>query len=300
MPPMSKRTYSFLLILIFLSSCFSKKKTYEAVRVRGSDSEVNLVQALAESYMNKDSAVSIGVTGGGSGAGIAGLINRKTDLANSSRAFTKEESYYAAKRNIKPYPIIFALDAIAIVVHKDNPLNAIALSDISNIYSGKIAQWKDLKGGTGKIVTYGRQSSSGTYLYFRETIVKDEYVNNMIGMSGTAQIVEAIKSDKNGIGYVSSGYLSPEILKEVKVLKVSESSQSPEYDPIDRQNIEKSLYPIIRPLLQYTNNAPSGKLLQFIQYELSDEGVGIVKKNGFQKVSGKFLQHNSKLLLADK
>ncbi len=291
---------SFLLFSVCLCSCFSKKKTYEAVRVRGSDSEVNLVQALAESYMNKDNAVSIGVTGGGSGAGIAGLINKKTDLANSSREFTKEESYYAAKRGVKPYPIIFALDAIAIVVHKDNPLNTISMQDISSIYSGKTTEWKKLKGVEGRIITYGRQSSSGTYLYFRENIVKDEYITNMIGMSGTAQIVEAVKSDRNGIGYVSSGYLSPEILKQVKVLKVKENAQAQDYNPIDKQNIEKSLYPIIRPLLQYTNNAPSGKLLQFIHYELSDAGVEIIEKNGFQKVSGKFLQKNTQLLLADK
>lgn len=297
---MIKTAYPLLIFSFLLTACFSNKKTYEAIRVRGSDSEVNLVQSLAESYMELDSAISIGVTGGGSGAGIAGLINKKTDLANSSRAFTKEESYYAAKRSVKPYAIIFALDAIAIVVHKNNPLNSITLADIGNIYSGKISQWKDLKGGDGKVVTYGRQSSSGTYLYFRETVVKDEYVNNMIGMSGTAQIVEAVKLDKNGIGYVSSGYLSTQILKQLKVLKVKENAAAPEYDPTDKQNIENSSYPIIRPLLQYTNNAPSGKLLQFIQYELSDKGVSIIEENGFQKVSGKFLQHNSKLLLATK
>ena len=297
---MNRTVHIFLALSLALSSCFSKKKTYEAVRVRGSDSEVNLVQALAEAYMNKDKAVSIGVTGGGSGAGIAGLINKKTDLANSSRAFTKEESYYAAKRDVHPYPVIFALDAIAIIVHKDNLLNTITTNDIGSIYSGKISQWKDLKGNDGPIITYGRQSSSGTYLYFRENIVKDEYVNSMIGMSGTAQIVEAIKSDKNGIGYVSSGYLSPEILKQVKVLRVKENEQMQDYIPTEKQNIEKSLYPIIRPLLQYTNNAPTGKLLQFIQYELSNEGVDIIEKNGFQKVSGKFLQKNTALLLADK
>ena len=295
------RKYSSLIILSsFLCSCFSTEKKYEAIRVRGSDSEVNLVQALAETYMDKDSGVSIGVTGGGSGAGIAGLINKKTDLANSSRAFTEEENFYAAKRSIHPFPFIFALDAIAIIVHKDNPLNSITLQQISRLYSGKIKDWKDLKGTGSRVIPYGRQSSSGTYLYFRENIVKDEYADNMIGMSGTAQIVEAIKSDKNGVGYVSSGYLSPDILQNVKVLKVKENEQAGEYTPIEKVNIEKDRYPIIRPLLQYTNGAPSGKLRQFIQYELSKEGVAIIEKNGFQKVSGKFLQQNNLLSLAAK
>jgi phosphate transport system substrate-binding protein len=293
--------YIFLLLMpALLCSCFSKKKTYEAIRVRGSDSEVNLVQALAESYMDKDSGVSIGVTGGGSGAGIAGLINKKTDLANSSRAFTEEENYYAAKRLVHPFPIVFGLDAIAIIVHKDNPINTISLENISRIYSGKLAQWKGLGGNSSPVVTYGRQSSSGTYLYFRENVVKDEYVTNMIGMSGTAQIVEAVKSDRNSIGYVSSGYLSPDILKQVKVLKVKETEQAREYSPTEKASIEKSLYPIIRPLLQYTNGAPSGKLLQFIQYEMSDEGISIIEKNGFQRVSGKFLQQNPQLSVAAK
>ena len=296
-----RKVFICLAVLpLFFCHCFSGKKTYEAIRVRGSDSEVNLVQALAESYMDKDSSVSIGVTGGGSGAGIAGLINKKTDLANSSRAFTDEEDFYASRREVHPFPFVFALDAIAIIVHRNNPLNSITLQDVSRIYSGKAADWKELAGNSGRIVTYGRQSSSGTYLYFRENVVKDEYGSNMIGMSGTAQIVEAIKTDRNGIGYVSTGYLSPAILQQVKVLKVKENKQAAEYTPVEKLNIEKNLYPIIRPLLQYTNGAPSGKLLQFIQYELSREGIAIIEKNGFQKVSGKFLQQNNRLTLAAK
>src|SRR5690554_8231322 len=168
------RNFSILLFvsIVLLASCFSNESKYIALRVRGSDSEVNLVQALAENFMDQDSLVSVGVTGGGSGAGIAALINNKTDIANSSRAITDEEITIAKERGVHPYEIIFAQDVLAIILNESNPIQSLTLEQLGKIYSGEISNWKELGGNDEKIMLYGRQSSSGTYIFFREFIVK--------------------------------------------------------------------------------------------------------------------------------
>lgn len=276
---------SVVLALVVFESCFSGKTKYEAIRVRGSDSEVNLVQALAENYMDTHELVSVGVTGGGSGAGIAALINNKTDLANSSREISEEELYFAKKRNIDPYEIVFAMDALAVIVHADNPADSITLQDLGRLYSGKLGNWQEVSGLNEAVTLYGRQSSSGTYIFFREFVVKDEYDTSMIGMSGTAQIVEAIRKDKKGIGYVSSGYLDEKVLQNLKVLKIKANEHSPAYSPLEKTTIISGDYPITRPLLQYTNGRPTGTLLDFIRYQFSPEGAEIIESNGFYPVA---------------
>src|SRR5690554_2802685 len=285
---MLRNTIILLVIgVVIFQSCFPDENKYVAIKVRGSDSEVNLVQALAENFMDQDSLVSVGVTGGGSGSGIAALINGKTDLANSSRDISEEELEYARKAGVNPFSIVFAQDALAIITHKDNPVESLSLEELSAIYSGKTNNWNQLSGGENTAITlYGRQSSSGTYIYFRENIVKDEYNTSMIGMSGTAQIVDALKTDKSGIGYVSSGYLSENIMNDIKVLKISADTQSPSYAP-NKENIISGIYPITRPLLQYTNGKPEGKLLEFILYQFSDQGAKIIEDSGFYSVDYK-------------
>lgn len=279
---------------------FYKQSKYEVIRVKGSDSEVNLVQSLAENYMDMDSLTSIGVTGGGSGVGISALINSKTDLANSSRFITEEELHFAKKRGVNPYAIIFALDALAIIVNEDNLIESITLEELSKIYSGKIRNWSELGGKDEDIILYGRQSSSGTYIYFREAVVKDEYHPSKIGMSGTAQIVDAIRGDKKSIGYVSSGYLNESVLRGVKAVKIKADNHSEAISPLDASNIIAGEYPITRPLLQYTDGQPKGKLLSFILYQFSPEGSAAIQSNGFyptdtEKTKALLLNSNSEL-----
>jgi phosphate transport system substrate-binding protein len=276
---------AFILIsVIIFESCFSGKSKYEAIRVRGSDSEVNLVQSLAENFMDNHDKISIGVTGGGSGAGIAALINEKTDLANSSRKITLEEIAIAERRNVNPYEIVFAIDALAVIVNENNPIEELSLDEISAIYSGERLNWDEVQPTSDKITLYGRQSSSGTYLFFRDAVVRKEYATTMIGMSGTAQIVEAVRRDKNGIGYVSSGYLNENVLKGLKVIKVGETKSAVAFSPLDKDAIISGNYPITRPLLQYTNGKPTGTLLEFILFQFSKEGARIISENGFYPV----------------
>lgn len=282
-------TILILVSVTIMISCFSNESKYVAIKVRGSDSEVNLVQAIAESYMDQDSLVSVGVTGGGSGAGIAALINGKTDLANSSREITDEELFYARQRGVEPYAIIFAQDALAIVVNENNGVDSLTLNQLSDIYRGAVKNWKELGGNDQKITLYGRQSSSGTYIYFRENIVKNEYDLSMIGMSGTAQIVDAIKDDKNGIGYVSSGYISEKVMEGLKVISIKKDAYSVAYSPLDKEKIISGVYPITRPLIQYTNKKPQGKLLDFVLYQFSEVGTSIIQESGFYPVDTRLI-----------
>jgi len=280
------RNFTILIItsIAVLVSCFSNESKYVALRVRGSDSEVNLIQSIAENFMDQDSLVSVGVTGGGSGAGIASLVNNKTDIANSSRKITEEEIKIARERGVEPFEIIFAQDVLAIIVNEDNPIQNLTLEELGKVYSGEISNWKELGGKDEKIMLYGRQSSSGTYVFFREYIVKDEYDQSMIGMSGTAQIVEAIRADKTGVGYVSSGYLDEQVRSGLKVVEIQRDETTTAYSPLDRENVISGNYPITRPLMQYTNGKPKGKLLEFILYQFSPEGLEIIENNGFYPI----------------
>lgn len=280
------RNFTILIItsIAVLVSCFSNESKYVALRVRGSDSEVNLIQSIAENFMDQDSLVSVGVTGGGSGAGIASLVNNKTDIANSSRKITEEEIKIARERGVEPFEIIFAQDVLAIIVNEDNPIQNLTLEELGKVYSGEISNWKELGGKDEKIMLYGRQSSSGTYVFFREYIVKDEYDQSMIGMSGTAQIVEAIRADKTGVGYVSSGYLDEQVRSGLKVVEIQRDETTTAYSPLDRENVISGNYPITRPLMQYTNGKPKGKLLEFILYQFSPEGLEIIESNGFYPI----------------
>lgn len=283
------RNFSILLFvsIVLLASCFSNESKYVALRVRGSDSEVNLVQSLAEHFMDQDSLVSVGVTGGGSGAGIAALINNKTDIANSSRMITDEEIQMAKDREVEPYTIIFAQDVLAIIINEENGVDKLTIDQLGKIYSGEITNWSEVGGIDQEIMLYGRQSSSGTYIYFRENIVKNEYSRSMIGMSGTAQIVEAIRTDKSGIGYVSAGYLDEDVKSGLKVVNISKDETTQPYSPLDKQNILAGNYPITRPLYQYTNGKPEGKLLEFILYQFSPQGQSIIEANGFYPLDAK-------------
>ena len=147
-------------------------KGQNMIQVKGSDSEVNLVQRLAEVFMKKNPDVNIAVTGGGSGTGIAALINKTTDIANSSRDLSPKEEEAAKKAGVQPFRVIFATDGISVIVHPQNPITKLTLEQLGKIFKGEITNWKEMGGKDGKISLYGRQSNSGTYVFFREFVVK--------------------------------------------------------------------------------------------------------------------------------
>jgi phosphate transport system substrate-binding protein len=253
---------------------------------------VNLVHTLAESFMKKDPSVSISVTGGGSGVGIAAAIDKKTDIANASRSIKKKEIELAKKKGVELVPIVIALDGLAVIVRENLPIDSLTLDEIGKIYRGKITNWRELGGPDLEISLYGRTSASGTYIYFRDKVVKWDYSPKMKGMIGNSHIVEAIKKDKAGIGYVGVGYIvdeEGELIKGIKPLKIAGVS------PLDFESVKRGAYPLTRPLYQYTIGKPKGDVLRFIQFILSEEGQKIVIKTGFYPVSSEYREENKKL-----
>lgn len=281
--------------------CSSQHQQVENILIKGSDTEVNLALALAETYMSADPGVSIAVTGGGSGAGIAALINGKTSIANASRPMKAEEIALAKERKVQPLASVLGMDAIAIVVNLQCPVQQLSLKQLGGIYRGNIQNWKALGGPDAKISLYGRQSNSGTFVYFRDSIVRSEYSNQVKQMNGTAQIVEAIKNDVYGIGYVGVGYILEKSgiqHSDIKVLAISRNHPSAAFLPTDPKSIESGDYPMIRPLYQYTNGRPKGNLQLYLHYCLSPEGQALVKANGYFPVSEQYQLQNEQALNA--
>lgn len=286
--------YYFVLIL-FLAGLSCGRPGVETVTVKGSDSEVNLVLELAEIFMEKDPDISISVTGGGSGAGIAALINRKTDIANSSRPMKEDEIQMARDRQVTPNAIIFAIDALTVIAHPSLGMDSINLETLGKIYRGEIVNWSEFGGPDKPITLYGRQSNSGTFVFFRDRIVKGEYSQNVRQMNGTAQIIESVKQDPTGIGYVGVGYVverDGSVMEGINVLAVKETAESTAILPLKIEDITSGRYPIARPLFQYVNGVPGNKLRDFLRYELSEEGQSIVIENGFFPVSEEHRKHN--------
>jgi phosphate transport system substrate-binding protein len=296
---MMRNLIIYLLMGSILSNSCSSRQQVENILIKGSDTEVNLALALAETFMETDPEVSIAVTGGGSGAGIAALINGKTSIANASRPMKTEEIALAKERQVQALATVLGMDAIAIVVHPQCPVQQLSLQQLGAIYRGDLQNWKKLGGPDATISLYGRQSNSGTFVYFRDSIVQAEYSSQVKQMNGTAQIVEAIKNDVHGIGYVGVGYILEKNgaqHSDIKVLSISRARQSVAFLPIDTKNITSGAYPIIRPLYQYTDGKPKGKLQAFLQYCLSQEGQALVKTNGYFPVSEQFKAQNEQVL----
>ncbi|MEO0894848.1 MAG: phosphate ABC transporter substrate-binding protein [Bacteroidota bacterium] len=272
-----------IFILSILTACQNAPKGYSLFQIKGSDTEVSLALSLAEAYMGQDSLVSIAVTGGGSGTGIAALINRKTDIANSSRPMKDKEIELAKKQGIIPFSTLFAVDALAIIVNENNPIESMTLTQLGDVFRGDISNWKEVGGQEMETSLYGRQNNSGTYVFFRSNIVKADYSPEAKQMNGNAQIVEGVKADPSGIGYVGLGYVVKEdgsLVKGLKVLKIAKDS-SLAVSPLIKENIASGAYPITRPLYQFTDGMPKGKVLDFIRFELSDEGQKLVSEEGY-------------------
>lgn len=277
---------------VLVTACGGSQKRQNAIQISGSDSEVNMVQNLAESYMKKFPDQSIAVTGGGSGTGIAAMINQQTDIANSSREMNETEYQQARNQGVEPIAIPFAIDGLAVIINHELPITELTIDQISNVYKGSITNWSELGGPDLPITVYGRQSNSGTYVYFRDNVVKADYTNNMRNMNGTAQIVEAVRSDKSAIGYVGIGYIvdkDGKVADRLSVLSVAVDAESPAYSPLNKENVESGLYPISRALYQFTNGMPEGRMLDFIRYELSPEGQQVVANAGYYPLGQKHL-----------
>jgi phosphate transport system substrate-binding protein len=248
---------------------------------------VNLAQKWAEIYMQNNPGVSIQVTGGGSGTGVAALLNGTTDLANSSRELKSSEIESARAKGIDPNVIEVALDGLAVIVNTNNGIDNITIKQVSDIFSGKIKNWKELGGVDMPITLYGRENSSGTYEFFKEHVLgRDEngrqidYATSTQVLQGTAALGEAVARDVKAIGYGGVGYFAER--NDVKILHVKQDENSPAVSPAEegRVNYEaiwSGEYSISRYLYCFTNGIPQGALKGFIDFIISNEGQELVK-----------------------
>jgi len=292
---MKKTMISITLMVIGILSAASAFSA-AFIQVKGSDTEVNLVQRLAESFMKKNPGYSIAVTGGGSGVGIAAIINKTTDLANASRPMKDSEIAQAKANGVKPIGVVFAVDGLSVIVNPKNTVKSLTMDQIGQIYRGELTNWKQVGGPDVPITLYGRQPNSGTFVFFREAVVRGDYSNKMNQMNGNAQILEAVKKDAGGIGYVGIGYVVDDAGKTdpgIHVLEVAKDSNSKPASPLKMENILSGAYPLTRPLYQYFDGNNRAKVEAFIKFELSPEGVAIIKKDGFYPLTDQWKKHNA-------
>ena len=247
------------------------------ITVKGSDTMVILAQRWAEVYMAKHPGVTVQVTGGGSGVGISALINGTTDICNASRPMKQSEiDKLKARFNVLGVEIKTAKDGLSLYVNESNPVQELSLEQIKKIYTGETQNWKDLGGPDAKIILYGRENSSGTYVYFKDNVLGGADFSPMTQtMPGTAAVVNAVAKDKYGIGYGGAAYG-----KGIKYAKVKKDAKSTAYEPAEA-NVKSGLYPISRYLYMYTRNRPTGALKEYVDWILSREGQEIVSKVGY-------------------
>lgn len=254
-----------------------------SIMLGGSDSEVNVVARLAEEYMNDNPHVSIAVTGGGSGVGISSLIDGDIDVANSSRPMRDtEEDALRDNHGEEPYAVRFAVDGVAVLVNDANPVEELTVDQVGAIYRGEITNWSEVGGNDQEITLYGRQSTSGTYVFFMELVVQGEYSERKRNMAGTSDIVEAVIGDEGGIGYAAIGYADED---GVKALDIAAEEGSEAFDPTVLENVTSGNYPLTRPLYQYMAGKPEGALLDYLLFEVSDIGQSIVLDEGFYPIT---------------
>jgi phosphate transport system substrate-binding protein len=276
------------VIFITVSSAFAAKQD-NSLQVKGSDTMVNLGQAWAEKYMEKNPQEFIAVTGGGSGTGLASLISGTCDIAMSSREIKQKEIDQAKTKGITSNEIKVALDGIAVVVNPKNSLDKLTLDQLGGVFSGKITNWKEVGGKDEKIVVHSREVNSGTHVYFKEHVLrkndpnsKEEFSPKALMLSSSQAIADEVAGNSSAIGYYGMGYIS----SKQKTVAIAKDEKSVYVSPtID--NVVKNVYPISRPLFVYTNGQPQGLVKKFIDFALSAEGQEIVLKTDFVPINKK-------------
>ena len=248
-----------------------------AQRIKGSDTVLPLTQKEAENYKKDNPSSSVSVTGGGSGVGIAALLAGTTDIAQSSRKMKFDEKQKLQEAGKSAKEVIIAYDALAVIVNSENKVTNLTREQLEGIFTGKIKNWKELGGEDLKIVPYSRETSSGTYEFFKESVLKNKnYMNGIMSMPATGVIVQSVSQTKGAIGYVGLAYLN----KDVKAIHVSYDGGKTYTEP-SIANAKNKTYPIVRPLYYYYETKSETKVKPFIDYVLSPEGQKIVTEVGF-------------------
>jgi phosphate transport system substrate-binding protein len=288
---MRRNILSIVLFLVLLTACSSNSTDANAaaayIENKGSDTIVNLALAWAERYQAEHTNIRISVTGGGSGTGIASLINGTVDIANASRQIKEEEIAEAQGNGVEPVEHIIARDAIAVIVNPENPVRQLTLQQISDIYSGKINNWSEVGGEERPIVRLSRETNSGTHVYFLETVLrlgnsedKTLFSMNTLLLPSSEGIIAEVRQNPNAIGYDGLGYV-PEDLKMIAIA----AEEGGGYVLPSIPTVNDKTYPIARDLYMYTNGQPTGIVKDYLDWILASEAQEIVAELGFVPAS---------------
>jgi phosphate transport system substrate-binding protein len=281
---------AFLYLLVFIAACGgtsgrtnSQTVTYTSIQNKGSDTIVNLALAWAEKYQAEHKEVSISVTGGGSGTGIAALLNKTVDIANASRQMQAEEIKQAKDKGFDPVEFVIARDAIAVIVNPTNPVGRLTMQQISDIYSGKFNNWSQVGGMNRPIVRLSREVNSGTHVYFRDTVIrlgdpnnKTLFATDTLLLPSSEGIISEVRQNPNAIGYDGLGYVP----SDLKTVAVARDAASPYVLPSIATVNDKS-YPVARDLYMYTAGQPTGAVKAYLDWIVSPEAQQVVADLGF-------------------
>jgi len=290
---MKSRWFAFFLtflILITIYGCGDStaqdgptSEVIGTIENKGSDTIVNLALAWAEEYQTLHPDIRLSVTGGGSGTGIAALINGTVDIANASRQIKEEERENALANGSEPVEFVIARDAIAVIVHLDNPVDHLTLQQISDIYSGEITNWSEVGGEDRPIVRLSRETNSGTHVYFLEEVIRlgekgntTLFSRDTLLLPSSEGITAEIRQNPNAIGYDGLGYVT----EEMKVLGVATEPGEDFIFP-SQETVNSGAYPIARDLYMYSNGQPAGVIADYLDWILSTEAQAIVSELGF-------------------
>ncbi|MCE5186959.1 MAG: phosphate ABC transporter substrate-binding protein [Planctomycetaceae bacterium] len=281
---MKKRTLyllCFLATFYFFDGC-KRSADRRYIQIKGSDTMVNAAQLLSEKFMQQYQDIFVAITGGGSGVGIASLINETCDIATASREMKPKEIEMARKRGGNPVEIVVAYDGIAVIVNLKNPVEQLTMKDLNRIFTGQAGNWKEFGGPDLPIVLLSREVSSGTHIYFKEEVIREgkrdstaEFSPDALLLTSSQTIVEEVANNQAAIGYFGMGYISD----RAKTLKVG--SDGVHFYAPDIKNVLSKQYPLSRPLYFYTNGDPVGIVKQFVDFTLSPEGQRQFAETGF-------------------
>ena len=259
-----------------------------SIENKGSDTMVNLALAWAESYQKLHPEVRLSVTGGGSGTGIAAMINHTVDIANASRQIKPEENAVAEKNGILPVEHVVARDAIAVIVNPINPVSQLTIQQISDIYSGKINNWADVGGEDLVIVRLSRETNSGTHVHFLEQVLrlgqkdnKTLFAQDTLLLPSSEGITAEVSDNPHAIGYDGLGYITP----HVKVVAVAKDQALPLFVIPSVESVNNNSYPIARDLYMYTIGEPTGAIRDYLDWIMTPEAQGITRTLGFVPIN---------------
>ena len=288
-----KYIYLLILVPILLANCKQEQKNQDpelleilkrnTIIIKGSDTELPMVNDLAKLFKREHTEITIDLSGGGSGIGIEALINNETDIANSSREIKASEISRAKQNGVNPTPIMFSVDALAIITHSKLGVDSLSTEQLMQIFSGEITNWKSVGGPDISIVIYGRDSLSGTYSYLKDKFIRAPYSATMKQMHGNAEIVSAVQNDKAAIGYAGVGFLMDKNGKpngSIWAMPIYIKG-SRAYSPYEASAVKKGDYVLTRPLYQYINAKPGRQIIEFIMSELTLRGQDVIKMHGY-------------------